>query len=274
MTENPWKQFTWIEGSERPIRQFDGDELFSLLDYFEKQWSGIRVACLVAKVCLWSWSRRHEVIRLSWSMLRAIGDEHHFEIEGKWGVKEWFRVPARLYQDLLAIRTSSDFVFAADSEQVRQFFERSLWPGPAKNVEAEFKPENLGNWFYKKIVKWSKSLSKGHATTHIFRKTSLQDARTGEDVNRQVALDARVGEGVMMTHYVKETDVQMRQSSNRTFHRILASLTPEVARRYGHTESGKQDVEKRLEAAIAGKDWPTVARLSTKLADRQRAPTG
>lgn len=38
----------------------------------------------------------------------------------------------------------------------------------------------------------------------------------------------------------------MRQASNRTFCRILASLSPEVARRYGHVESSKADLEKRL----------------------------
>ena len=34
LTGNPWSQFTWIEGRKRPIRQFDGDELLSLIDYF------------------------------------------------------------------------------------------------------------------------------------------------------------------------------------------------------------------------------------------------
>jgi hypothetical protein len=43
---------------------------------------------------------------------------------------------------------------------------------------------------------------------------------------------AEVGEYVMMTSYVKETDEEMRQKSNRTFHRIRASLAPEFARRF------------------------------------------
>jgi hypothetical protein len=42
----------------------------------------------------------------------------------------------------------------------------------------------------------------------------------------------------MMASYVKETDEQMRQKSNRTFSRILASLSPDVARRYGRIEVG------------------------------------
>jgi integrase len=274
LTENAWRQFNWIEGKERPIRQFDGEELLSLLDYFEKQWPGVTLAGSVAKICLWSWSRRHEVMGLSWSMFKQVGSEYHFEIEGKWGVKKWFRIPEGLYRELLAFRTDSPFLFAAYSGQIRRFFEQSPTPGPAKNVEAEFKPENLGNWFYKKIVGWSKSLPKGHATTHIFRKMSLQYARLGEELNRQVAQDARLGEGVMMTHYVKETDVLMRQASNRTFCRILASLSPEVARRYGHIESGKAELEKRLEAAIAAKDWPQVAQLSAELAAQHHPPTG
>ena len=33
LKSNPWSQFTWIEGSRRPIRQFDGDELLSFMDY-------------------------------------------------------------------------------------------------------------------------------------------------------------------------------------------------------------------------------------------------
>jgi hypothetical protein len=42
------------------------------------------------------------------------------------------------------------------------------------------------------------SVGKGGEHLHVFRKTSLQYARRGEDVNRQVAADARLGEGVMM----------------------------------------------------------------------------
>lgn len=66
----------------------------------------------------------------------------------------------------------------------------------------------------------------------------------------------------------------MRQASNRTFCRILASLSPEVARRYGHVESSKADLEKRLEAAIGVKDWPQVAQLSAELAAHHHPPTG
>ena len=29
LTDNPWKQFTWIDGTRKPIRQFDAAELLS-----------------------------------------------------------------------------------------------------------------------------------------------------------------------------------------------------------------------------------------------------
>jgi hypothetical protein len=37
LTENPWQQFKWIEGPEKPIRLFDGGDLLSFLDYMEKK---------------------------------------------------------------------------------------------------------------------------------------------------------------------------------------------------------------------------------------------
>jgi len=49
---NPWKQFTWIEGTKKPNRQFDGGELVSLLDFFQEKWPGLTVALLLTKVCL------------------------------------------------------------------------------------------------------------------------------------------------------------------------------------------------------------------------------
>jgi integrase len=271
---NPWKQFTWLEGKAKTIRQFDDQELLSLLDFFQASWPDISVGPLVAKVCLWSWGRRAEVMSLQWTMLRTVGDEHHFEIEGKRGIKKWFRIPDGLFRDLVQVRTESPYVFAAYSQQVRDFFENCKTPGPAKNVHAEFHPDNLGNWFYKKLLKWSKSSQKGHATTHVFRKTSLQYARAGEDVNRQVAADAKLGEGVMMTHYVQESDLQLRQVSNRTFHRIQASLPPDVAERYGHVEAKKSDLEERLDQAKEAKNWDLAAQLSNELSRRGRGATG
>src|SRR5262249_54481181 len=125
-----------------------------------------------------------------------------------------------------------------------------------------------------RIVAWSSSMPKGRATPHIFRKTSLQYARKGEDVNRQVAADAKVSESVLMTSYVKETDEEMRQASNRTFHRILASLSPEVAPQYGYAEAAGVDLEGQLKKAAAVKDWGRVAQLSAELAGQGRPPAG
>ena len=52
-------------------------------------------------------------------------------------------------------------------------------------------------------------------------------------IARQIASDLRVSESVLMPNYVKETDDEMRQRSNRTYRRNLASLSSEVATRYG-----------------------------------------
>jgi hypothetical protein len=43
--------------------------------------------------------------------------------------------------------------------------------------------------------------------------------------------------GVMMKNYVRETDEEMRQKINRTFARVAASLSLEVAQRYQYKES-------------------------------------
>jgi hypothetical protein len=81
---------------------------------------------------------------------------------------------------------------------------------------------------------WAAKTGHPPATPHAFRKTALQHARSGEDLNRQVAHGARLSESVMMGHYVIERDEEMRQASNRTYHRILLSPSLEVATRYGY----------------------------------------
>jgi hypothetical protein len=71
----------------------------------------------------------------------------------------------------------------------------------------------------------------------------------------------------MMKHYVSEREEEHRQASNRMYHRILASLQPEVARRYGHIpQNGQGDLKSQLEKAIAGGDWARAAQLAGKLA--------
>ena len=273
LSANPWKQFTWIDGTRRPIRQFDGDELLSFVDYLEKEWSGANVAVAVAQVCLWSWGRRAEVMGLQWASVRSVGGEHHFEIVGKWGVEKWFRVPEGLYQNLLRLKTDSPYVFAAHNEQLRAMHERQGCMVQARRVTKEFNPINLGDWFHERLVEWSPTQPKGRATTHIFRKTSLQYARSGEDVNRQVAADARLSEGVMLTNYVKETDEQMRAKSNRMFARILASLPSEVASRYGHVEAVSGNLKEKIKAGVVAEDWKRVAELTAELNRQEDLPS-
>jgi hypothetical protein len=80
-----------------------------------------------------------------------------------------------------------------------------------------------------------------------------------------VAADARLSEGVMMTAYVKETDEQMRQKSNRMYQRIAASRAPEVAIRHGLVEKKSSSLKEKIQAAVAAEDWNTVAKLTAKL---------
>jgi hypothetical protein len=276
LSENPWRHFTWIEGYEKPIRQFDGDELVSLLDYLDVRWPGVTVAGLLAKALLWSGGRRAEVTSLTWPQLRQVGREVHFEVVGKWGVRRWVRFPEALSAELLSIRTDSPFVFAAYNNQLRQFYTRSKRAKTAKVVGSEFKPACLGDWFDERLKDWSRTLPKGHAHIHVFRKTALQYAFRGENASQEVAKDARVGEAVMLTHYVKEDDPVLREASNRTYQRILASLPTEVARRYGYfaIETPAAGLEEELQQAIAVKDWPRVNELSARLAEQHQQPTG
>src|SRR5262249_42576232 len=100
LTSNAWSQFTWIEGRDRPIRQFDAAELLSLLTFFESK--SMTVGPAAVKVFLWSCCRKLEVASLTWDSLRLVGKEIHFAVVGKWGVERWFRIPEKLYQELLA----------------------------------------------------------------------------------------------------------------------------------------------------------------------------
>ena len=268
LTENPWKQFTWIEGYDAPIRQFDNDELVSILNYFENNWSRVTIAPLLAKVFLWSWTRKSELVELRWEQLRQVGDEIHFEIVGKWGVDKWFRIPKTLFDELLQVRTKSPFVFAAYTQQVQTHHRESKRPWIAEKVAPEFAPDNLGDWFYERVRDWSEAFPEGTAYLHMFRKTSLQYARAGEDANKRVAADARLGERVMMTSYVKPTDEQMRQKSNRTFERIVNSLRPDVALRYGFAPPRVDPLVERLSVAVASQNWPLVASISAELERR------
>ena len=88
LSENPWRSFTWIEGSQKKLRQFDYSELLSLLDYFETELQGLAFAPAFVKVMLWSWARRLEISSLRWADERKVGSECHFQSTGKWGVTQ------------------------------------------------------------------------------------------------------------------------------------------------------------------------------------------
>jgi hypothetical protein len=93
----------------------------------------------------------------------------------------------------------------------------------------------------------------------------LQHARRGEDITRQIASDTRVSESVLMTNYLKETDEEMRQRSNRTYRRIQASLSSEVAARYGYVQDARSEMESQLRAAIDAKDWAIISEITKRL---------
>lgn len=250
-------------GRDRPIRQFDGNELISLLDYLDARWKGVPIGATTMKIFLWSACRKLEVTGLIWDSLRLLDNECHFEITGKWGIEKWFRIPESVYQELLYFRTTSPFVFAAYNNQLRHFHAGN--PNWLRNIRPEFSPREYARWIYQRVKEWSITNPKGPAFVHVFRKTTLQYARQGEDINQQIARDTRVSESVLMTNYVKETDEEMRQRSNRTYRRISASLPTEVARRYGHVEEIGSELENRLRIALSMKNWPLVSQIAAQL---------
>jgi hypothetical protein len=101
-------------------------------------------------------------------------------------------------------------VFGGYADQLRSFHEQSGRASATGRVRTEFDPDNLGEWMYRQVSDWSKAHGRRAAYLHVFRKTTLQYARSGEDVNRIVANDARITEGVMMRSYARETDEELR----------------------------------------------------------------
>jgi integrase len=265
LKSNPWQRFTWIEPSRRKIEQFKPDELLQLLQHFRKAWPGVTAAEAMLKVFVWSWARREEVAGLKWDDLRVIEDEVHFDTVGKWGIEKWFRIPRTVLSELLAIRTESPFVFAKLNEQIRDFHQTEGRKSAARLVK-EFDVYNAGRWFYERVREWSG----GDAYVHMFRKTSLQYARVGQDANRSLAKDARVSEAVMMTSYVKEEDLQLRAASNAMYERLCLSMTPEITRAFGHEHSATAILEQRLRDAIGMRNWPLVVEIAKKLAKQDR----
>lgn len=272
LVSNPWSQFTWIEGRDKPIRHLDAGEIASFLDYLETEWADVVVGQLMAKMFVWSACRLREVMGLKWSFLRRAGDEIHFHVIGKWDIPRWIRIPPALFKTLEAQRTDNPFVFAAYSDQLRRHHERVGRSNWEANVLGGYDLQRSASWFGNRIKDWSASLPAGHAYTHLLRKTTLQLARVGEDANRAVATDARVGEAVMMASYVYEGDEQLRQSSNRTYARIVAALPPDLARRMGYEPAaGPADPEAAIREAMAARDWGRVAELSAVLKERRTA---
>jgi integrase len=266
LASNPWHHFTWIDGAVRQKRHFSAEELLSVLDYFEHRWPGIHSLAAAVKTALWTWSRVAELASLSWDESRIVGKESHFEIVGKWGVEKWARIPDGLFDDLRQMRTSDRFVFAAYNDELRSFYLNRGQSRFAEKVGAVYSPTAFASWFQATISEWAMEMGVPGATPHIFRKTALQHARRGEDLNRQVAQDAKLNVSVMLSHYVEEHADQLRHASNRTYQRILASLPVDVAVRYGHSPANEEaDLEKRLLMAAGTKDWTTVADLADKL---------
>jgi hypothetical protein len=70
---------------------------------------------------------------------------------------------------------------------------------------------------------------------------------------------------VLHTSYLNKSDKQRREESNRNFSRIAAALPTAALQRNGYSELSVNQIETRLAAAVAGKDWPLVARLSAEL---------
>jgi hypothetical protein len=74
----------------------------------------------------------------------------------------------------------------------------------------------------------------------------------------------------MMTHYVKEEDLQLRAASNAIYQRLCLSMKPEVARALGHEHSATAILEQRLRGAIGSPNWPLVGEVAKKLAKHDR----
>jgi integrase len=272
LTENPWTQFTWIEPRKRPLRQFDPQELISIIDYFDESWPGIRFAPAFARLSLWSGSRRRELAHLSWEDFRIVDNEYHFESTGKHGVTKWFRIPSGLYEDLLAMKTDSSFVFACYTEELRKFHKKRGQKNFSSHVKIRFDPENVGDWMYRQIVKWSKDLPDGAAYLHTFRKTALQFAFSGEHIEHTVARDASVTPSVMMASYAQSTHEELRRRSNATYDRLRRSLPVEVAERYGLEESPQGQLMEQLDLARRQEDWNAVRELASQLKAFEQLP--
>jgi integrase len=265
LESNPWKQFTWIDGTPPHKRRFTSEELTSLLDHFETNFPGVVAATLFAQATLWLWARRSEVASLRWDSLRVVNGQYHFDFIGKRAVRKWARIPVGLYRELSKIKTDNPYVFAAYSSQLRNHHAEKR-TGFAGNVSQQYDPTVFADWFHSKLVRWSKTAPNGHATQHAFRKTGLQLAYQGGVADSLIASDASITDSVMHGNYVDDTDQELLLKSNRTFERIVASLPLKVAERYGYDpEKEGAGLTDLLKAAVDRHDWKAVEELMAKI---------
>ena len=68
----------------------------------------------------------------------------------------------------------------------------------------------------------------------------------------------------------KEEDPQFRAASNAMFERLCLSMTPEVARAFGHVPIATTGLEQRMQEATRSRNWPLVGELAKKLAQQDR----
>ncbi len=266
LEDNPWRKFTWIEGSDKKLRQFDHSELLSLLDFFETEWPGLAFAPAFVKVMLWSWARRLEVSSLRWIDERKVGSECHFQSTGKWDVTKWFRIPESLRSELETRRTKSEFVFGEFPQRLQEFHHQRGDTAASRRVRMDFVPDNLGDWMYHQIKDCSATQPNGSAYLHVFRKTTLQYALSAEHIQKSVADDASISASVLMSNYAQVADEELRHKSNRTYQRIRNGLSSEVANRYGWDTRPSDEILERLDQARLKGDWESVARLAQELA--------
>jgi integrase len=272
LSENPWTQFSWIEPRKRPLRQFGSQELDSILDYFDRCWPSINFAPSFIKISLWSGARRRELIQLRWNDLRVVENEFHFESTGKHGITRWFRIPVGLYEELKNMKTESPYIFACYGQELKNFHKQRGRKNSSYQVKTNFDPENLGDWMYRQIVKWSKDLPDGAAYLHTFRKTALQFAFSGEHIEQTVARDVSVTPSVMMASYAQSTHQEFRRRSNATYDRLRRSLPMEVAVRYGLEESPRTRLQEQLDLARRQEDWDAVLDLADELKAFDQSP--
>lgn len=266
LESNPWKQFEWIGETEPNKRRFSNEELLSLIDYFEANWTAVVTAPLFAKMSFWLWARRAEVASLRWDSLRVVTGQYHFDFVGKWGVRKWARIPVKLYRELSLLKTENPYVFAAHNGQLHRYHADRKDLAAAKRVSWHYNPTAFADWFHDKLVEWAATAPNGHATQHAFRKTGLQFAYRGGVTDSRIASDASITDSVMHGNYVDDFDEELFLKSNRTFARIVASLRFDVAKRYGYDPelegAGLADV---MKAAIDRQDWKAVEELMAKL---------